>query len=171
MSNDITPSIYVGTYAKYNNGSIYGKWLNPTDYDSRSDFYAACFELHADESDPELMFQDWENFPNGNAAINESGFLEWDFIEGFKKAQENHQAAAYVAFVEWSFNTDFDAFTDCYYGEAESEEAFTETYLHDTGALSEVPDWVKGAIDFEYLSRDLFSSDFTLQDGFVFRNS
>lgn len=25
-------SIYVGTYAKYNNGSLYGKWLDLADY-------------------------------------------------------------------------------------------------------------------------------------------
>lgn len=52
--------IYVGTYAKYNNGSIDGKWLTLSDYSDLEEFYNACKELHADESDPELMFQDFE---------------------------------------------------------------------------------------------------------------
>ena len=51
-----TPSIYVGTYAKYNNGSIFGAWLDLTEYDDAEDFYKACAELHKDEQDPEFMF-------------------------------------------------------------------------------------------------------------------
>ena len=58
-----TPRIYVGTYAKYNNGSIQGEWLDLDDYTDKSDFIQACLELHDDEEDPELMFQDWENIP------------------------------------------------------------------------------------------------------------
>lgn len=53
-----TPAVYVGTYHKYNCGSIAGKWLDLTEFDDEQDFFAACSELHADEEDPELMFQD-----------------------------------------------------------------------------------------------------------------
>jgi antirestriction protein len=59
----LNPSVYVGTYAKYNEGSIFGKWVNLTDFTNIKDFYLFCFDLHKDEHDPELMFQDWENFP------------------------------------------------------------------------------------------------------------
>ena len=44
-----TPRIYVGTYAKYNNGSIQGEWLDLDDYTDKSDFIQACLELHDDE--------------------------------------------------------------------------------------------------------------------------
>ena len=50
--------VYVGTYSKYNNGSLYGKWIDLTDYSDFEEFYQACKELHADEADPEFMFQD-----------------------------------------------------------------------------------------------------------------
>ena len=40
--NKIEPSIYVGTYEKYNNGSIAGKWLKLNDYEDISAFYKAC---------------------------------------------------------------------------------------------------------------------------------
>lgn len=56
--------VYVGTYAKYNSGSLNGKWLTLSDYKDRSEFYAACRELHKDEADPEFMFQDWEGVPS-----------------------------------------------------------------------------------------------------------
>ena len=50
----IEPRIYVGTYAKYNDGSIAGKWLDLNDYEDINAFYKACKKLHKDESDPEL---------------------------------------------------------------------------------------------------------------------
>tara|TARA_R110000823_G_scaffold113408_1_gene235446 strand:+ start:549 stop:1094 length:546 start_codon:yes stop_codon:yes gene_type:complete len=62
--------VYVGTYEKYNSGSIGGQWLNIKDYKSVDDFYKACKELHSNEYDPEFMFQDWEYIPN--AFIGES---------------------------------------------------------------------------------------------------
>lgn len=52
--------IYVGTYKKYNEGNLFGKWLTLSNYDDIEVFYADCKLLHQDEQDPELMFQDWE---------------------------------------------------------------------------------------------------------------
>ncbi|HMP91047.1 MAG TPA: antirestriction protein ArdA, partial [Kiritimatiellia bacterium] len=57
-----TPRVYVGTYAKYNDGSIAGEWIDLEGHDADS-FRDACLELHKDEADPELMFQDFEGFP------------------------------------------------------------------------------------------------------------
>lgn len=73
--------IYVGTYRKYICGSIYGEWLDLEDYNSREEFYAACKELHRDEEDPELMFQDWEDIPD--ALVSECSISEkfWELPE------------------------------------------------------------------------------------------
>lgn len=71
---DTNPSLYVGTYAKYNNGDLTGKWLDLTDYFDAEDFLEACYELHADEEDCELMFQDFEGFPE--ELYSESASLE-----------------------------------------------------------------------------------------------
>lgn len=57
--------IYVGTYAKYNEGSLFGKWMQLSDYSDLDEFIEACKELHKDEEDPEFMFQDWEEIPEG----------------------------------------------------------------------------------------------------------
>ena len=70
---------YVGTYGKYNAGSLYGKWLDLSDYATYQDFLKACKELHKNESDPEFMIQDWENLPDGFPAqewISENEFNE-----------------------------------------------------------------------------------------------
>ena len=41
--------VYVGTYNKYNNGSLFGKWLDLSDYSDKDEFMEACRELHKDE--------------------------------------------------------------------------------------------------------------------------
>ena len=56
--------IYVSTYTKYNSGSIAGQWVDPSDFDDKDAFIAACYQLHANELDPELMFQDFEGIPS-----------------------------------------------------------------------------------------------------------
>jgi antirestriction protein len=77
----VTPRVYVGTYGKYNNGDLTGKWLDLEDYADKEDFLEACKELHKDEADPEFMFQDYEGFPE--KYYGESGLSEklWDWLE------------------------------------------------------------------------------------------
>lgn len=73
---------YVGTYGKYNEGSLYGKWMNLADYPTYSDFVAACKELHKNESDPEFMIQDWECRPDGFPGV------EWIDEQDFNDLKE-----------------------------------------------------------------------------------
>lgn len=53
------PAIYCGTYKKYNEGSLFGAWLDLRTFDSYEEFIDVCKQLHAEEEDPELMFQDY----------------------------------------------------------------------------------------------------------------
>lgn len=55
--------LYVGTYAKYNNGDLSGAWLDLDRFANAEEFEAACKLIHRDEHDPELMFQDVETDP------------------------------------------------------------------------------------------------------------
>lgn len=61
----INPQVYVGTWAKYNAGSIAGAWIALRDYSNYNEFLKACYDLHSDERDPELMIQDTEDMPDG----------------------------------------------------------------------------------------------------------
>lgn len=97
MKNLMKSSVYVGTYGKYNGGSIAGKWLKLSKYDSKSDFLQACRRLHKDESDPEFMFQDFENVPD--SMVGESFVSEeiWKVLAILKK----YDAGRQEAFAEW----------------------------------------------------------------------
>lgn len=67
--------IYVGTYGKYNAGSIFGKQLDLSDYSDKDEFNEAYQKLHKDEEDTEYLYQDWENIPD--SLIGESWLFDF----------------------------------------------------------------------------------------------
>lgn len=78
----LKPKVYVGTYGKYNEGSLKGGWLTLTDYKSYDEFVAACRRLHKDEPDAELMIQDCSDMPDGLSCMEWISREEWnDIIE------------------------------------------------------------------------------------------
>ena len=83
--------VYVGTYGKYNIGSLSGAWLDLSDYSDKEEFYEACRELHKDEEDAEYMFQDWENVPEGligESWISENFFSLRDAVEDLDDTEQ-----------------------------------------------------------------------------------
>jgi len=70
--------IYVGTYAKYNNGSLQGEWAELSDFYDLDDFMKRCAEIHEDEENPEYMFQAWEEIPD---CLIDEGHLEENVFE------------------------------------------------------------------------------------------
>jgi len=105
MTSYTRPSIYVGTYHKYNCGSIYGAWIDVLDYDDKAEFYAHCSTLHADEVDPELMFQDWEGFPSGNSSVTVtvSAVSKYDDY----RIEIRHADTQQLIWRAWDFEKDF----------------------------------------------------------------
>lgn len=89
--------VYVGTYNKYNSGSLFGKWLDLSDYSDKDEFLEACADLHKDEQDPEYMFQDYENIPE--TLFSESSLSE-KFFE-LRDATENMDETVQEAFFIW----------------------------------------------------------------------
>lgn len=51
------PAIYCGTYKKYNEGSLFGAWLDLRTFDSYEEFIDVCKQLHADERIRSLCFR------------------------------------------------------------------------------------------------------------------
>ncbi|RCC14092.1 hypothetical protein C6B05_24945, partial [Escherichia coli] len=106
-----TPAVYVGTYHKYNCGSIFGQWFDLTDFDDEDEFHEACRALHASEAEPEFMFQDWEGIPSDFASESS---VEWAFIDAYKRAKEAGRDAAFIAWADYCGECDYDAFDDAY---------------------------------------------------------
>ena len=115
---EVTPKVYVSTYAKYNDGSLGGEWVDLTDFDTYEDFVDYCSELHKDENDPEFMVQDYEGYPS--SWYHESGLPtedEFNKIREFSELYEDEKKA-YAAFCELGLSNDsVDNFRDHYFGE------------------------------------------------------
>lgn len=140
--------LYVGTYAKYNAGSIDGAWLDLEDYSSKEEFLEACAELHSDENDPEFMFQDFEGFPRefySESSVSEVLFEFLDLDEDDRKIVSLYASAMGYDVTDSSF---FDKAKEAYHGTADSEADFAENFAEDCGDISEgFPNWI--VIDWE----------------------
>jgi len=146
----ITPRVYVGTYGKYNSGSIAGKWLDLEDYADKEDFLKACAELHNDEHDPEFMFQDHECIPSG--LISESHISDdlWDWIA--LDDSDRELLAVYQDNVDQDATIEQanEAFGGCY----QDEEDWAYEFLRDSGGLDGMPENLQNYFDYEAFARD-----------------
>lgn len=86
-------AVYCGTYKKYNEGSLDGGWLHLGRYQNGAAFLEACKKLHADEGEPEFMYQDSEYLPDefySESCIYPEVF---EVIQAIKNMNADKQAA------------------------------------------------------------------------------
>ena len=173
-TNTLEIKIYVGTYAKYNEGSIAGQWIDLTDL-SKKEFHNICKDLHSDEEDPEYMFQDTDtNNEVLRNMISECGIDKdfWELKEKMKYFDEQ-RLEAFIIYVNNTKDTDIDTFEDsffCYLNEYNINEAFGNYMMDITGEISEIPKHLQYYFDFESYGRDLLINDYWEQDGYIFIN-
>ena len=143
--------------------------MNLTDYTDKDAFIEACRELHSDEEDPELMFQDWESTIDnmiGESWIND---ILFDIILEFKECE----IEALNIFLNETSNeyTDIkklkDDFYDAYMGQYDTEEDFAEEIASDQ--IQEIPENLRYYFNYKLFARDLFMDGFSFTDGHVFR--
>ena len=162
------PAIYCGTYCKYNNSSLFGAWLDMRMFDSYDEFIEVCKKLHADEEDPELMFQDYQCFPSQwycESCMDEETF---DKIKAFVEMDEPLQRAFRV-YISDTGDDSISGFEENYEGEYDSEEDFAQHILSECYDLDEMMGNLSIYFDYKAYARDLFMSDYTFDDGYVFR--
>tara|TARA_Y100000310_G_scaffold277439_1_gene295174 strand:+ start:867 stop:1367 length:501 start_codon:yes stop_codon:yes gene_type:complete len=144
-----TARIYVGTYAKYNSGSIAGAWIDLEPFaGDRDGFFAAAAKLHANEADPELMFQDYEGFPS--AFYNESSAPEALFEWLDMDDDERELLAVYLDATGYADASLEDA-QDRFMGTYNSPEDWAAEWLENSG---EIPEHLRNYIDYEAYVRD-----------------
>lgn len=161
-------AIYVGTYKKYNDGNLFGRWMNLSDFTDKDDFEEACLELHSDEDDPELMFQDWKGVPS--SMISECSISEevWPYLE----ALETYNESAVNAYCELFGKWDESDFEDRYQGKFDNWSRFAEENVDQLGYLDEMPEHLRYYFDYDAFARDLeCSGDYAEEDGHFFSNN
>ena len=141
--------IYVGTYGKYNSGSIEGAWLDLEDYSDAETFADACQELHG-PGEHEFMFQDWENIPEGMITESSLSADYWEWAE--MSDNEKELLSVYRAHVYSEGTLEQAQYADS--GRYASPEAWAEEFLADTGGLDEIPPHLRCYFDYTAYARD-----------------
>ena len=155
--------IYVSTYAKYNQGNLTGQWIDLENYTDLDSFIEACRELHADESDPEFMFQDFEGFPEAFYSESSLDNRVFEYVN-----LDEHDRDMWEAYLEGVDSTaDFDVARDRFYGCFESDTDLAYEYIESTGLLSDSPENLQQYFDYEAFGRDL-AYDFYSYNGYYF---
>jgi antirestriction protein len=164
-TNTIEFSLYVGTYAKYNNGDLSGQWVNLADYPTKAEFLAYCAEIHKDETDPEFMFQASENTPANLYCESDCSGL-YEVIEFAAKNNIDNMPAllAFISNVGREYG--LQSFDEAYCGE-QSQSDFAYELVD---SCFDIPENIKIYFDYDKWERDLFMSDYTYIDGFIFHN-
>ena len=119
------PAVYCGTYAKYNNGSLYGMWIDLSTFENYHDFMEFCNRLHANEAEPELMFQDYEHYPEQWYCEGCMGESTFDKIKAYAELSEEKREAYEAYLSNWDEGT-LEDFEERYEGKYESPEDFAE---------------------------------------------
>ncbi|MEM1136615.1 MAG: antirestriction protein ArdA [Bacteroidota bacterium] len=166
--------IYVGTYAKYNSGSLYGKWFKLRDYSNYQELLEAIRELHKDEQDPEFMFQDYEcpTIFDHLGLLSECHISEniYEVLKQINNCVYSFEVLeAYCDSIGCYENIEelIDKVSDSYQGEFSGDIEFTQELLEATGELSiDLPSYIH--IDWERTANDIMM-DYASSNNHYFR--
>ena len=154
-----SPALYCGTYGKYNEGNLGGMWVNLSTFDSYEDFLNFCKAIHADEEEPELMYQDFANIPD--SLYHESmGEEEFNEILEYCELCDDYSVEAVDDFLEIFRPEDFDRMDDAYAGVYDSKEDFAREMVNDCYDIEKMMGSLADYFDYEAFARDLFMCDY-----------
>ena len=153
-----SPALYCGTYGKYNRFNVRGMWVNLSTFDNYEDFEAFCLAIHADEADPELMYQDHTNIPDSlyQESMGKKGF---DKIMEYREMCEEYNVLAVDDFLEWLSPEDLDRMPDAYVGVYDSPEEFAEEKADEDFNLPNMGE-ISQYFDYKAYARALFTGNY-----------
>lgn len=147
-------AIYVGTYRKYNNGSIAGAWIDLDGLDKDA-FWEKVNELHADEiaatGEIEPMFQDWEGVPKGMVSESYINDELWAWLE----LDEDDRELVDLYRAEVNQDGTIEQARECFRGKADSETDWAYDWWEETGMSASIPKDLRGYIDYAAWVRDM----------------
>lgn len=154
-----SPALYCGTYGKYNSGSLCGMWVNVSTFNDYDEFINFCKAIHADEEDPELMYQDYENMPGSlyHESMGEKGFEK---IMEYCELCDEYNMSAVGDFLEFYSPEDLDRMQDSYVGVYDSREDFAKEEAINNFNPEKIMGDFADYFDYDAYARDLFLNDY-----------
>lgn len=154
-----SPALYCGTYGKYNEGNLRGMWVDLSTFEYYEDFENFCLAIHADEEDPELMYQDYENMPRSlyHESMGEEGFNK---IAEYCELREDYGFEVVDDFLELYEPEDLDRMQDSYVGVYDSREDFAKEEVINNFNPEKIMVDFADYFDYDAYARDLFLNDY-----------
>ena len=154
-----SPALYCGTYGKYNAGNFRGMWVDLSTFDSYDGFLSFCYAIHADEADPELMYQDFANMPD---CLYHESMCEEEFTNLLKYCElcDEYNVLAVDDFLEFYSPEDLDNMHDAYVGLYDSREDFAREIVNERYDIDKMMGDLAYYFNYEALTRDLFVGDY-----------
>jgi antirestriction protein len=161
--------IYVASLADYNEGTLYGKWIDLDGKSAEEITEEVQAMLKASPSDS--IAEEW--------AIHDYDGIKCEEYDSFEDIAEQvaileqlsvDELDAYPLFVANYGVTDLEKFEDAYQGKWDSELEYCYDYVDAIGLLSEMPEHLHGYFDYDSYARDLFMTDYTFINGHVFND-
>jgi len=160
QTTQTTPKIYVACLAAYNNGILYGQWIEANQ--SAEAIHAEIQDMLGLSPIPnaeEWAIHDYEGF----CGIRLSEYEDIATVAEIAAMVKEHGEAwaHYADHVGLKYATK-EGFEEAYQGEWDSEEDFAENLAEET---MEIPKHLEFYIDYEKFARDLFINDYFSADG------
>lgn len=178
-ASETVPAVWVGCLAAYNEGDLYGEWVNVPDSVEELREEISRILKGSPANQPGYPCEEWALMDNEGFGPFEVG--EYEDLESVVKYAEVITRCHEDAFLFWdSSGCDFnkmdadeivEAFYNSYRGHWDRPEYFA---MEDMENCHEIPDWITGYIDYEAYWRDLTYDGYyaVYGDGgyYIFRN-
>lgn len=165
------PCVYCGTRANYLHGDTYGAWIDISTFYDYDEYCNFCLAIHADEIDPELMFQSCACLP----AIWHSETLmsreTFDRIKHYREMcdyYDNEVLNFYVANFDDPCFAKFDDRYEGYYG---SELGYAMHIADDCYDIESALGPLAAYFDYKAFARALFLTDYSEINGHIFNRT
>ena len=162
-----TPRVWIGTWATYNEGNLYGRWIDATQ--SAEEIETEVCQLLNNSpvvNDEEWYIGDHEGL---GRSIGEQESFERVAAIG-EAVSQAYDPWAFLAWLEWSDNTgDLDKFNEEYRGQYDSDRHFAEEFWHECNGETALHG-LEYHIDWDSYARELMMSGFASErmDGGVY---
>jgi hypothetical protein len=149
-----------------------GIWLDLDDVDSWSDIHEALQRagLIGEDFDGDTLVADIEGDITKCCYSSSYDLFDLNRYIELRDAvnQSGFDKAAVAVFIGWFGSWDADTFESAFMGQHDSEQAYAEQYIDETGMLDDVPQHLRCYFDYEAFARDLFMGGYYFDGGFVF---
>ena len=147
-----TIALWCGCLASYNQGILYGEWIDLNPIDTTEELQEAIDYIL--KSSPIEDAEEWAWFDHDLGGIHIDEYEDLEEIINIAKGLKEHESA-FVAFYNCFCSTDLEEFEERYQGEYDSVEDYAQQFLEDTGAIASIPENLRYYFDYEKYANDL----------------